>query len=194
MRDHLTEKPGLMDISEVVNRVIAAIMLATLSGLAGAVLAAQSNTTVASAPVYPEPDQVGALDIEQQGPTITGGTSDSSGRHRQGFLVVELADQPTELARGGSQLRWVNITNPHDVDIVVTRLTADVGLPIVPDHDHDGTCLPSDFSVEPLPGPVTVLANDSIELALIGRLDAAAPMACANAHFPLTYSGVATTP
>ncbi len=199
MRDHLTKESGLMDISEVINRVIAAIMLATLTGLAGAVLAAQSDLTTSSDQDnyggYGEPDQVGTLDTED-GPTVTGGTSGSgagTSGQRRGFTVTELTVGTNDLRRGGSQLRWIRIANPHDGDIVVTKISADVGLPAVHGRKAHGTCLPQDLAVDPLPGPITVPAKDFVELALVARLDAAAPAACTDAYFPITFSGVAST-
>lgn len=182
-----------MDAAEVVNRVIAAIILATLTGLAGAVLASQADQPVAQQHDYSEPGRVGTRDTEQDGPTITGGTGDTTGAPGTGFVVTELDTTPGAWPPGASQLRWVRITNPNVEDIVVTRLTATVGVP----HERAGAkdmCLPSDLIVEPLARPVPVPANGWADIALVARLSDIAPVSCLNAPFPLTYAGVASTP
>lgn len=193
MRDQLADEPGLMDAGEIVNRVIAAVILATLTGLAGAVLASQLEQPAASAE-YSEPDRIGTRDAEGRGPTITGGTSTGvgSGQPGEGFVVTELATTPGAWPPGASQLRWLRITNPNDSDIVVTRLSATVGLPTVVAGARYA-CLPSDLVVEPLATPVPVPAGGFAEISLVARLSDQAPLACMDALFPLTYAGVAST-
>jgi hypothetical protein len=181
-----------MDAGEIVNRVIAAIMLATLTGLAGAVLASQADRP-AAAHDYGEPDRVGTRDADRQGPTITGGTSGGTAADSSGsFLVSDLATTPGAWPPGTSQLRWIRITNPGTTDIVVTQLSATVGLPIVAE-DAPHTCLPSDLAVEPLARPVAVAAGAHADVTLVTRLTDTAPSSCAEAHFPLAYAGVAVT-
>lgn len=182
MRDQLTNEPGLMSASEIVNRVIAAIILATLSGLAGAVLASQSGQPTTSA------DPLDARNSRHAGPVMTGGTGAAGQPGR--FTVVDLAVAPAA-APGATQLRWARITNPTADDIVVTRLTAAAALPATP-AGATTTCLPSDLSVEPLNRPVRVRAGGTAEVALVTRLSGTAPPACQGAHFPLTYAGVAS--
>lgn len=206
MRDQSAREPGLMDASEIVNRVIAAIMLATLTGLAGAVLASQMDQP-AAANDYREPDRVGTRGTDQQGRTITGGTDaataggggatagtgtvpvDTAG---EPFLVSELATTPGAWPPGSSQLRWIRITNPGDTDIVVTRLSATVGLPVVA-RDAPDLCLPADLTVEPLAKPVAIAAGGRADVTLVTRLSDNAPASCVDAIFPLSYAGVAST-
>ncbi|HEY0640555.1 MAG TPA: hypothetical protein VGD67_23240 [Pseudonocardiaceae bacterium] len=164
-----------MTLSELVNRVIAALVLAALTGIAAAVLMSQARLM-----------EDASIDHLTEGPDpgslITGGTVDPEGRQRPGFVVTELPD------RSDGALRWVRIDNPNSVPITVTRLAVVVGTPPA------GTgCLAGDLRVDSLPLPVVVPARAWLDIALGTRLTESAPAACGSVRFPMTYAGLAST-
>lgn len=93
----------------------------------------------------------------------------------------------TGLVPGGTVTRKVRVTNPNNVDILVTRLDSSAGRP-------SPSCPANAVTVDALATPVLVARNAHADVPLTVRMAASAPNACQNLTFPLTYSGTAIKP
>ncbi|KOV82042.1 hypothetical protein [Nocardia sp. NRRL S-836] len=102
------------------------------------------------------------------------------------FTIADVG-AATGLVPGGTVTRKVRVTNPTNVDILVTRLDAAVGRP-------SSRCPATAVTVTAPATPVLVAKNGSADVPLTVRMAASAPDACKNLTFPLTYSGTATKP
>lgn len=99
------------------------------------------------------------------------------------FTIAD-AGTATGLVPGGTVTRKVRVANPNNVDILVTRLDTAVGRP-------SPSCPANAVTVAPLAAPIVIAKNGYADVPLTVRMTAAAPNACKNLTFPLTYSGTA---
>ncbi|WP_370945578.1 hypothetical protein AB5J62_41775 [Amycolatopsis sp. cg5] len=103
-----------------------------------------------------------------------------------GFTVTDVPGRSTELYPGATGARWVRIGNAENFPIKVTSLTATV------QPTSNPACRPDLVRVDPLAKALVVPKQGFAEVALTTHLAAAAPDACKNVTFPLTYTGTAT--
>jgi hypothetical protein len=107
---------------------------------------------------------------------------------------------------GGSAVIDLTVTNPNDVELTLTGLTATIST-ITPAPGAIGPCTPADFALTALPATVDVALppNSSRTLSALGVADADLPRfsmlntpqnqdGCKSAVVTLSYTGTATAP
>jgi hypothetical protein len=174
-----------------------------LTTLALAAIAVCSGVLTASLLVPPADvpfvweDGAGNTSASGRGPTTdtagsaTGGGSGEA-QAADDFTVSDTPGRPMSLRPGGTESRWVRLTNPGDEPIEVSALSARVGQPL----DGAGVPLPScsadAVTVAPLPAPVTVPPRGSTDTQLRVSMAANTPLACQGASYPLQYTAKGT--
>lgn len=177
-----------MRLTDVLRLIAGPFLLATLTGASVWVFGTLTQ------PASPDPGVVYGgpvrFDLQNQGRD----TGTGRPRHKEGFVIADLSNRTTSLLPGAVIARWIRLTNPNDFDIRVTNLTATVGNPLDRMNRPVPGCPKANLRVEPLSQPVIVGTKASYDVTLITRLAADAPLACADARFPLTYFGIASKP
>lgn len=83
----------------------------------------------------------------------------------------------------------LTVSNPHNFEIVVTEVTADVSEPTGP--DDDGTCRASHVQVDHFVGSAHIPPKGTAEIDLDITMLHTTPDACQGAQWGLTYAGSA---
>lgn len=145
------------------------------------ILAAGAAVVTAMRLTRPASDPVAA--------TYTVDTREHSPSDLRTFEIDDISSAPVELTPGAQGVRAIRLTNPNSVDITVIRLEAVAGQPSDAAREQVAAC-PSDVvTILPLDTPVVIPPGSSAEVSLVVRVARNVPVACADAVFPVTYSG-----
>jgi hypothetical protein len=105
------------------------------------------------------------------------------------FRVSDAPGHPMSLRPGATQPQWVRLTNPNDVAIQVSTLSAAVGQPVDRSGRPMARCSAGAVTVTPLPVSVTVPPHGQVDTTLSVRMAPNTPAECQGASYPLSYTG-----
>ncbi|GDY32256.1 hypothetical protein [Gandjariella thermophila] len=121
------------------------------------------------------------------GAATGGGTGTASAA--VSFTVSDTPGRVLNLRPGSTQRQWVRLTNPNDVPIEVSSLSATVGQPVDRSGKPMARCSADAVTVTPLQTPVSVPAHGQTDTTLNVRMSPNTPKDCEGANYPLSYTG-----
>jgi hypothetical protein len=105
------------------------------------------------------------------------------------FGVTDAPGHAMSLRPGTTGRQWVRLTNPNDVPIEVSALSAVVGQPVDRSGRPLAGCSANAITVAPLPTPVSVPPHGHADTTLSVHMAPNTPTDCQGANYPLSYTG-----